>query len=129
MKLSPSDWIAILATITQVAATVGAAVWQVKKTLPTLTPAEKKPSPLIASNTIVLLRKYWQSWVSIAAGIVGLAVLFSSDMPVTKLFVGLSLVLSFICFLHIVAILFFEFMYRFSDKAIDMFFSLHRGNE
>ena len=123
MKLSPSDWIAILATIIQVAATVGAAVWQVKKTLPAPIPAEKKPSPLIASNAIVLLRKYWQSWVSITAGAIGLLVLFLSAGPVTKFFVAVSIFLSLMCFFHLIVILAFEFMLRFSDKAIDIFFS------
>jgi len=129
MKLTISDWIAIIAAITQIVSMWGAVVWQVKKTLPAPMPADKKPIDLKASNSSAFIRKYWQSWLSIAIGIIGLLALFSRNEPVTKFFVAASIFLSLMCFLHLVVILFFEFMHRFTDKVVDVFFFTHYGDK
>lgn len=122
MTLTTSDWIAIIATIAQIAATWGTVVWQVKKTLPTPIPPDVKPIALNASHKVKFFRRYLASLASIAFGVVGLVTLFSSLRSVDKLFIAGCIFFSILCVVHFLAILFFEFMRKYSDFLVDQIF-------
>ena len=121
MTLTTSDWVAITAAIGQVAATVLSVVWQVKKTVPATGP-EVNPA---SSNVygIRFFRKYAASLLSIALGLVGLSSLFWWFPAVNKAFIAGCIFFSFLCLFHLLAILFFEFMYGYSDVIVDQIFT------
>jgi len=124
MTLTTSDWITIAAAIGQIAATAGAVVWQVKKTLPMPMPPDVKPTVLNNSHRIEFLRKYWASFLSITFGLAGLVALFWSSAEVDKLFIAGCIFFSFLCILHFLAILFFEFMRDYSSFIVDQLFTV-----
>ncbi len=118
MVISTSDWIAIIIAIASIASTWGAVFWQVRKTLPSAAPPETNPIALNSSNRMKLFRRYWASFLTIAFCISGLIALFWLSAKVDKPFIVLCIFFSSLCALHILAILFFEFMRDYSDYMI-----------
>lgn len=123
MNLTNSDWIAIIAAIAQCATTVAAVVWQVRKTGPKAVEVEGDSLPA-AKKKNSFFRLFWPSLLSITIGIGGLLALFYFSQSVTKPFVALAILLSLLSSFHFIAILFFQFAFALSDKAIDTLFSI-----